>query len=168
MVKNLCPLHWVFKKLIFFLKPLLISLVSEQSVEKLSVSVQVVIFRLRTGHNRLNHHLYTKFRIGQTEQCPFRTGSQTTEHLLQSCPLHEALRKRKLPDHKAMTQKLYGCLADLQQTVAFTVETGLSIWRTQRRRRRRVRMYKGWGVSDVPLPVKSRSKCKIVDFRFFS
>ena len=88
---------------------------------------QVVIFRLRTGHNRLNHHLFTKFRIGQSEQCPCGTGSQTTEHLLQSCPLHEALRKRIWPDHKAMTQKLYGCLTDLQRTAAFTVKTGLSI-----------------------------------------
>ena len=88
---------------------------------------QVAIFRLRTGHNRLNHHLFTKFRIGQTEQCPCGTGSQTTEHLLQSCPLHEALRQRIWPDHKAMVQKLYGCLEDLQRTVAFIVETGLSI-----------------------------------------
>ena len=36
---------------------------------------QVTVFRLRTGHNRLNHHLYTKLRIGQTEQCPCRTGN---------------------------------------------------------------------------------------------
>ena len=88
---------------------------------------QVVIFRLRTGHNRLNHHLFTKFHIGQSEQCPCGTGSQTTEHLLQSCPLHEALRQRIWPDHKAMAQKLYGCLEDLQRTVAFIVETALSI-----------------------------------------
>ena len=40
---------------------------------------QVTVFRLRTGHNRLSYHLYSKLRIGHTEQYP---GSQTTEHLL--------------------------------------------------------------------------------------
>ena len=99
---------------------------------------QVVIFRLRTGHNRLNHHLYTKFRIGQTEQCPCMTGSHTIEHMLQSCPLHEALRQRIWPDHKAMAQKLYGGLEDLQRTVTFIVETGLSFWQTRRRNKKQI------------------------------
>ena len=31
---------------------------------------QVTVFRLRTGHNRLNYHLYSKLRIGHIEQCP--------------------------------------------------------------------------------------------------
>ena len=38
--------------------------------------------RLRTGHNRFSCHLYSKLRIGHTEQCPCGNGSQTTEHLL--------------------------------------------------------------------------------------
>ena len=54
---------------------------------------QVTVFRLRTGHNRLSYHLYSKLRIGHTEQCPCGTGIQTTEHLLQSCPIYEPLRK---------------------------------------------------------------------------
>ena len=88
---------------------------------------QVVVFRLRTGHNRLNHHLYTKFRIGRTEQCPCETGSQTAEHLLQSCPLHDALRRRTWPDPTPVAQKLYGSLGDLQRTATYIAETGLSI-----------------------------------------
>ena len=60
---------------------------------------QVTVFRLRTGHNRLNYRLYSKLRIGHTEQCPCGTGSQTTEHLLQSCPIYEPLRKGIWPDH---------------------------------------------------------------------
>ena len=88
---------------------------------------QVIMFRLRTGHNRLNYHLYTKLRIGQTEQCPCRTDSQTTEHLLQSCPLFEALRQRTWPDHTPMVQKLYGSLEDLQRTATFATETGVFI-----------------------------------------
>jgi len=88
---------------------------------------QVSIFRLRTGHNRLNYHMYTKLRIGQTEQCPCGTGNQTTEHLLQSCPLYEALRKQTWPDTTPVAQKLYGSLEDLQSTATFTAETGVSI-----------------------------------------
>ena len=88
---------------------------------------QVAIFRLRTGHNRLKHHLYSKFRIGDSEQCPCETGNQTTEHLLQSCPLHEALRDRIWPEPTTVARKLYGGLGDLQRTGAFIEESGASI-----------------------------------------
>ena len=60
---------------------------------------QVTVFRFRTGHNCLSYHLYSKLRIGHTKQCPCGTGSQTTEHLLQSCPIYEPLRKGIWPDH---------------------------------------------------------------------
>ena len=59
----------------------------------LTVREQETVFRLRTGHSRLSHHLYSELRIGHTEQCPCGTGDQTTEHLLQSCPLYEPLRE---------------------------------------------------------------------------
>ena len=73
---------------------------------------QVTVFRLRTGHNRLNNHLYFKLHIGHTEQCPCGTGSQTTEHLLQFCPTYEPLRKGIWPDHSPVARKLYGSLGD--------------------------------------------------------
>ena len=95
---------------------------------------QVTVFRLRTGHNRLNYHLYSNLRIGHTEQCPCNTGSQTTEHLLQSCPTYEPLRKGIWPDHTPKARKLYGSLRDLRCTATFIGETGVSIWRTRRRR----------------------------------
>jgi ribonuclease HI len=88
---------------------------------------QVTLFRLRTGHNRLNHHLYQKLRIGQTEQCSCGTDSQTTEHVLQFCPLFEVLRKKTWPDNIPVTRKLFGDLRDLRRTAAFILETGLSI-----------------------------------------
>ena len=94
---------------------------------------QVTVFTLRTGHNRLNYNLYSKFRIGHTEQCPCGTGSQTTEHLLQSCPIYEPLRKGIWPDHTPMTRKLYRSLRDLRCTATFIEETGVSIWRRRRR-----------------------------------
>ncbi|PVD26822.1 hypothetical protein C0Q70_11969 [Pomacea canaliculata] len=88
---------------------------------------QVIIFRLRTGHNRLNHHLYTKLRIGQTDQCPCQTGSQTTAHLLQECPMHEELRHRIWTDETPVSRKLHGSLVDLRRTTSFVQEAGVSI-----------------------------------------
>ena len=85
---------------------------------------QVTVFRLRTGHNHLNYHLYSKLCIGHTEQCPCGTGSQTAEHLLQSCPLYKLLRKRIWPDHTLIACKLYNSLGDLRCTATFTEETG--------------------------------------------
>ena len=88
---------------------------------------QVCVFRLRTGHNRLNHHLYNKFRIGTTDQCPCERSQQTTEHVLQSCPLFQDLRAKFWPTPVPLLQKLYGNLADLRSTAAFIRDTGLSI-----------------------------------------
>ena len=88
---------------------------------------QVTVFRLRTDHNRLSYHLYSKLCIGHTEQCPCGTGSQTTEHLLQSCPIYEPLRKGIWPDHTPVARKLYGRLRDLRCTATFIEETGVSV-----------------------------------------
>ena len=95
---------------------------------------QVTVFRLRTGHNGLNYHLYSKLHIGHTEQCPFSTGSQTTEHLLQSCPIYEPLRKGIWPDHTPVARKLYGSPRCLRCTATFIEEIGVYIWWTRRRR----------------------------------
>ena len=95
---------------------------------------QVTVFRLRIDHNHLNYHLYSKLCNGHTKQCPCRTGSQTTEHLLQSCPIYEPLRKGIWPDHIPVALKLYVSLGDLRCTTIFIEETGIFIWRTRRRR----------------------------------
>ena len=81
----------------------------------LETTVVLTVFRLRTDHNRLNHHLYSKLRIGHTEQCPCGTGSQTTEHLLQSCPLYQQPTKGIWPDHTPVARKPYGGQGDLRR-----------------------------------------------------
>ncbi|KAK7092397.1 hypothetical protein V1264_008145 [Littorina saxatilis] len=93
----------------------------------LTRSEQVLIFRLRTGHNRMNHHLFTKFRIGQSNQCPCQTGSMTTEHLLQTCPLHDGHGSQIWAEATTVQGKLYGSLDDLQRTATFARRTGVSI-----------------------------------------
>ena len=59
---------------------------------------------------QLSPVFYTPHR--HTEQCPCGTGSQTTEHQLQSCPLYELLRKGIWPDHTSVACKIYGSLGD--------------------------------------------------------
>ena len=83
----------------------------------------------RPEHSRYNktdpYYLYSKLRIGHTEQCPCGTGSQTTEHMLQFCLMYEPLRKGIWPDHTPVACKLYGSLGDLRRTVTL-------IWRSRR------------------------------------
>ena len=94
---------------------------------RLSRQEQVVIFRLRTKHNRLRHHLFHKFRIGQSDQCPCGTGSQTTEHILQMCPLLDTRRREVWPNPVPETVKLYGALRDLQRTAYYISNAGVAI-----------------------------------------
>ena len=88
---------------------------------------QVILFRLRTGHNRMRAHMHNKLRIGPTEMCPCNTGPMTTQHLLQDCPTQDALRKTMWPDQPALRMQLFGCREELQRTAAFARATGVTI-----------------------------------------
>ena len=44
-----------------------------------------VLFRLRSGHCRLNNHLY-KIGVNDSPDCPLCRVRETVEHLLISCP----------------------------------------------------------------------------------
>ena len=87
---------------------------------------QVIICRLRSNHNRLRHHMFNKFKVGDSAKCTCGTEDQTTTHILQSCPLLEENRKQFWPQETAEVQKLYGSLADLQCTVAFITDPRIS------------------------------------------
>ena len=52
----------------------------------LSREQQVVLVRLRTGHNRLNSHMHSKLKLASSPTCPCGQKDQTTDHLLQRCP----------------------------------------------------------------------------------
>jgi hypothetical protein len=54
---------------------------------------QVIIFRLRPGHNRLKYHLYIISRIGQNDTCTCGTSRMTGTHILQECPIYEEQRR---------------------------------------------------------------------------
>ena len=59
----------------------------------LSRKQQVILVRLRHGHNRLNSHVYGKLKLAPSPTCPCGQEDQTTEHVLQRCPLHKATRE---------------------------------------------------------------------------
>ena len=88
---------------------------------------QVILFRLRTGHNRLNAHMYNKFKVGESEMCPCNADIMTAEHLLQHCRLHDAMRRDTWPEPTLLRDKLYGNLEELRRTAAFVRATGISI-----------------------------------------
>ena len=43
---------------------------------------QAIMVRLRTGHNRLNYHLYRKLKAVPSPACPCGEEDQTAEHVL--------------------------------------------------------------------------------------
>ena len=72
---------------------------------------KVIICRLRSNHNRLRHHMFNKFKVGDSAKCTCGTEDQTTTHILQSCTLLEENREQFWPQKTAVVQKLYGSLA---------------------------------------------------------
>ncbi|XP_070180464.1 uncharacterized protein [Littorina saxatilis] len=88
---------------------------------------QVVIVRLRTGHCRLKHHLYTKFHIGDSASCPCGTSPMTVQHFLQDCPTHQNLRAETWPADTPMRDKLYGPMESLRRTAAFIRASGVAV-----------------------------------------
>ena len=46
---------------------------------------------------RINAHVYSKHKIGQTDRCPCDTAPMTSQHQLQDCPLHAAARRETCP-----------------------------------------------------------------------
>ena len=63
----------------------------EDSIQLLSLGQQFVIFWLRTGHCRLLAH-FSGRGLSPTDTCPCSTGAQTSEHLLQWCPIFSVVR----------------------------------------------------------------------------
>ena len=58
----------------------------------LSREDQVIIFRMRTGHNRMNAHL-RRINLSQTDLCPCRNAPMTSDHILQDCQNFTRLRQ---------------------------------------------------------------------------
>jgi len=75
---------------------------------------QVIIFRLRTGHTKLNAHMFAKFKLSQSPLCPCGLEHQTAEHVLLRCTRVEQQRKKVWPETTSTQTKLYGIGEDLR------------------------------------------------------
>ena len=64
---------------------------------------QVILIRLRTGHNRMNAHVYSKLKIGQTDCCPRDTAPVTSQHLPQDCPFHDVVKRETWPKDTSLS-----------------------------------------------------------------
>ena len=109
------------------IKSLLKPRVEKDDYHILNRQEQVTILRLRSGHNRLNHHLATKLKLVPSPLCPCGKANQTAEHILQECELHNTLRQAIWPAETPIQTKLCGCREELIRTVEFILQTGLAI-----------------------------------------
>ena len=98
----------------------------EDSIHQLDRAAQVTIFTLRTGHCQLISHLH-KLNISHSDKCPCGTGPQPLNHILQSCPTFNALRRQTWPSPMDAHRKFWGPVETLRQTVDFALLTGLKI-----------------------------------------
>ena len=88
---------------------------------------QVILFRLRTGHNRLNHHMNKRFKLVPSAACICLEGDQTAEHVLQRCPRLQKVREEVWPSPECLETKLYGGKEDLESTALFIRLANLKI-----------------------------------------
>ena len=88
---------------------------------------QVVIMRLRTGHCRLNHHLFRRMKLAPPPTCSYGLEDQKPEHVLQICPLLKRHRETVWPTPTPLHTKLHGCRQDLEKMASFVSEAGLAL-----------------------------------------
>ena len=94
-------------------------------INTLQRSDQVTIFRLRTGHNRLKQHMYTKLGIGTTPYCTCGTDFENTQHILMHCPLYNVQRMTHWTTPTSLNTKLFGEAEDLKRTTDFIADIEL-------------------------------------------
>ena len=107
----------------------------KDSYHLLTRSQQVIIFRLRSGHNRFNKHLNKNMRADLNKNmravpspvCPCGDAEQDTAHVLEECRNHQLLRKEVWPVPETLHSKLYGPLDSLQRTTHFISSAGLQV-----------------------------------------
>ena len=98
--------------------------------------MHIILFRLRTGHNRLNAYMYSKFKVEQSEMGSCNVEIMTAEDLLQHCQLHDALRQDMWPEPIPLWGKLYGDLKELRRTAVSVRAIGISVYRTTTKKKR--------------------------------
>ena len=100
----------------------------EDPYHQLTRKEQVIIFRLRTNHNRLREHMFTKFKVEHSPYCRFcKEDPENTNHLLQECNHFKELREDVWENPTTLQTKLFGSLRDLQRTALFVEKIGIRV-----------------------------------------
>lgn len=92
-------------------------------IHHLNRNHQVAVFRLRTGHNKLNQHM-ARIGIKSTPMCDCGDDTENACHLLMHCQLFDEIRKRYWPTPTPLDTKLYGTAMDLRRTADFFADIG--------------------------------------------
>ena len=96
---------------------------NQDALHQLARHQQTIIFRLRTGHCRLNSHL-KRIGVKTSAQCPCGEANQTPEHYLQSCSFHQQARQQIWPTCVSLKTKLWWSAEDLLLTSRYAALTG--------------------------------------------
>ena len=92
----------------------------------LSREDQVIIFRLRTGHNKLHSHL-KRLNLCPSDACLCGHAPMAAEHILQDCHNFDNIRKAHWPQDAPFQRKILGDLLDLRKTADFIKATKIAI-----------------------------------------
>ena len=84
---------------------------------------QVVVKRLRTGHDRLSAHMSRKMKLAPSPTCNCGLEDQTAEHILQKCPLLQTARRNMWTTAVQLHTKLYGNKEELEKAATFILQT---------------------------------------------
>ena len=72
--------------------------------------------------------MHGKLKLASSSTCPCGQEDQTTEHVLQRCPLHKATREDVWPVITPLTTKLNGCKQELEKTTSFISRAALIVY----------------------------------------
>ena len=90
-------------------------ILNQDALHQLPWHQQTTIFRLRTGHCRLNSHL-KRIGIKPSAQCPCGEADQTPEQYVQSCSLYHQARQQIWSTYVSLKTKLWGSAEHLLLT----------------------------------------------------
>ena len=75
----------------------------------------------------LDVHIHRRVNLVPSPPCMCGTEDQTTEYIWQICPSYQHLREQIWSDGTSLHQELYGKKEELERTIGFIQQTGLSV-----------------------------------------
>ena len=109
-----------------FIRALTIPRSQRDDYHLLSRKQQVVLMRLRTGHNRLNSHMHGKQKLAQSPTCPVIKKTKLQSTFYKDAPFTK-LQEKMFGLSTPLTTKLYGCKHGLQKTTSFISRAALIV-----------------------------------------